>query len=105
MKDNIKLKFGKYKGTALKDVPVDYLNWVIDNTNGMLKGKALEYAKSVVGKPMESFKVTVQNSINSDGEYIVEAYSLKHAIEICQKINKIQCTQSFDGTEFKVVKL
>ena len=102
---SIKLKFGKYKGTQLKDVPVEYLNWALDNTSGMLKGKALEFAKSAVGKPMERFKVTVRNSVNSDGEYIVEAYSLKQAVEICQRTYNIKCTQSFDGTEFSVVKL
>lgn len=100
----IKLKFGKYKGTALKDVPVDYLNWAVNNT-GLIKGKALDFAKEKLNFPKERYKVIVKNSVNSDGQYVIEAYNAKEAIEKCQKNNKIQCTQSFQGTEFSVIEL
>lgn len=42
---NHKLKWGKYKGKHLKDIPDDYLKWVLENTD-IFKGKMLVYVKT-----------------------------------------------------------
>jgi uncharacterized protein (DUF3820 family) len=99
---NHKLKWGKYKGTHLKDIPDDYLKFIIDKTD-ILKGKMLIYAKSRLNYPKNKYKVTVIDSVNSDGTYDVEAYNSNQAIWICQKKYKIQNTQSYHGTSYDVI--
>lgn len=101
---NHKLRWGKYKGLHLKDVPDNYLLWVINNTN-IFKGKMLVYAKTRLNLPKDSYKVIVEDSIGGDGEYIVKAYNKKQAMGICIREYKIQCTQSFHGTSFDVIKI
>jgi hypothetical protein len=32
---DFELPFGKHRGAALRDVPIDYLLWVLDNFDGM----------------------------------------------------------------------
>ena len=103
MNENIKLKFGKHKGTMLKDVPENYLKWCVDNDT--LKGRAMFYAKQKLNYPKDKYQVTVEDSVNADGVYIVEAYNDTNAIHICQRDNRIQNTQSFCGTSYSVVKL
>ena len=103
MNENIKLKFGKYKGTMLKDVPDNYLRWCVDNQ--ILKGRAMFYAKQKLNYPKDKYQVTVEDSVNADGVYIVEAYNDTNAMHICQRDNRIQNTQSFCGTSYSVVKL
>ena len=103
MSGKIKLKFGKYKGTKLKNVPIDYLKWCVDNE--VLKGKALLYAKQKLNYPKDKYQVTVEDSVNADGVYIIEAYDKRTAINICQKDNNIQNTQSFCGTSYFCTKL
>lgn len=100
MKD-IKLRFGKYKGKMLKDVPNDYLRWAI--SANALKGRALLYAKIKTGYPKDKWKVTVEDSIGGDGEYFVDAYSFDDAIRQCQRQYRIQSTQSYHGTSFSAV--
>lgn len=101
--ENIKLKFGRYKGVMLKDLPENYLRWCVDN--GVFKGKTMFYAKQKLNYPKDKYQVTVQDSVNTDGVYIVEAYNETNAMHICQRDNKIQNTQSFHGTVYSVVKL
>lgn len=103
MISEIKLRFGKYKGRKIKDVPIDYLKWCVDKD--VLRGKALFYAKIKTGHPKDKYKVTVKDSIGGDGEYIVEAYNDNHAMSVCKRQNNIQCTQSFHGTIFSVNRL
>ena len=103
MNSDIKLKFGKHKGAKLKDAPENYLKWCIDNE--ILKGKALFYAKQKLNYPKDKYEVTVEDSVNADGVYVVEAHNKNNAMHICQRDNKIQNTQSFCGTSYSVVKL
>jgi hypothetical protein len=103
MIDEIKIKFGKYKGSLLKNIPNDYLKWCIENE--ALKGRAMFYAKQKLNYPKEKYEVTVEDSVNGDGVYIVEAYNTTHAMHVCQRENKIQNTQSFHGTSYSVIKL
>lgn len=103
MNSDIKLKFGKYKGCMLKDVPDNYLKWCIEKE--VLRGKALLYAKQKTNYPKCKWEVTVEDSVGSDGKYIVEAYNWKHATSVCQKQYGIQNTQSFCGTSYSATKL
>jgi uncharacterized protein (DUF3820 family) len=99
----LKIKFGKYKGTKLKDIPDNYLNWCI--LNNILKGKQLVYAKTKLKYLKDKFKVIVEDSAGTDGTYIVEAYYPRQAQDICRQQYKIRITQSFHGTSFDVTKL
>ena len=103
MNSEIKLKFGKYKGRMLKDVPNEYLEWCV--INSVLKGKAMFYAKNKINYPKDKYEVTVEDAVVGDGKYIVEAYNANHAINVCKRQNNIQITQSFCGTSFSTVKL
>jgi len=51
MNNEIKLKFGKYKGTMLKNIPDNYLKWCVDRN--ILRGKAMFYAK----KRLKKFRI------------------------------------------------
>lgn len=102
MDSNIKLKFGKYKGTMLKNVPDDYLKWCIDKE--ILKGKAMLYAKQKVNYPKNRYKVIVEDAIIGNGTYYLEAYNKNTAIYQVKKENTIQITQNICGTSFKVTK-
>ena len=94
----IKIKFGKHKGKFLKDIPRDYLNWLYNNK--ILKNVAYIELCKLLEKPKNKYTIVVEDSVNQDGEYTIEAYTPQHAINICQ--NKVQCTQSFCGTSFSI---
>ena len=98
-----KLQFGKYKSVQLKYVPDSYLYWGINNN--VFKGKILRYAKTRLNYPKDNYKVTVTDSIDSDGDYFVEAYDHDQAKNICISKYNIQSTQSFHGTKFLIEKL
>ena len=97
------IKFGRYKGTMLKDVPDNYLKWCIDK--GILKGRAMLYAKQKLNYPKDKYKVEVEDAVTGDGTYYVWAYNRNDAIRQAQKENHIQITQSFCGTSFCAIKL
>jgi uncharacterized protein (DUF3820 family) len=97
------LRFGKYKKSRIDSVPDSYLLWC--TTNAVLRGKALLYAKIKLQLPKSTYTVTVEDSIGSDGDYIVEAYSTDHAYRVCMSENRIQGTQSYHGTTYSAVKL
>lgn len=101
---NHKLKWGKYKGKHLKDVPDDYLLWLINNTN-TLKGKMLVYVKTRLNLPKDKYQVKIEDSVGTDGTYVVEAYNKHQAKNVCIKQYKIQITQSFHGTTFVITKI
>jgi len=103
MNSEIKLKFGNYKGTMLKDVPDNYLRWCIDKE--ILKGKAMIYAKQKLNYPKDKYKVEVEDAVVGNGIYFIEAYNKNDAIRQAKKENHIQITQSFCGTSFCVTKL
>ena len=102
---NHQLRWGKYKGKLLKDVPDDYLKWILTNQPNIFKGKMLIYVKNKLGLPKDKYQVIVEDSIGRDGIYEVEAYTSNQAISICQKQFKIRNTQSFHGTSYDVKKL
>lgn len=102
---NHKLRWGKYKGKHLKDVPNDYLQWILNNQPNIFKGKMLAYVKIRLGIPKDKYQVTVTDSIGTDGTYVVEAYNKKQAMWQCMKEFNIKCTQSHHGTEFDIQKL
>lgn len=97
----IKIKFGKYKGRELKDIPDDYLKYLFDK--GISKGKIKLYTQCKLKLPKPKFEVTVEDSVNAkDGKYIVEAYNSDNAINQCKRENNIQNSQSFHGTTYSV---
>lgn len=100
--ENHKLKWGKYKGKHLKDVPNDYLKFILENTD-IFKGKMLVYVKTKLNYPKDKYQVEVRDSVGTDGKYIVEAYNNHQAINKCKKQYNIQCTQSYHGTEFNAI--
>lgn len=107
MKDmaNHKLRWGKYKGKHLKDVPDDYLRWILDNKPDIFKGKMLVYIKTKLGYPKDKYQVKVTDSVGTDGTYMVEAYTKHQAMNQCIRQYNIQCTQSHYGTGFDIIKM
>ena len=103
MNSEIKLRFGKYKGMMIKNVPDSYLKWCIDKK--VLVGKALLYAKQKLNYPKDKYKVEVENAVMGDGTYFIDAHSKDDAIVKVKIKYKIQITQSFYGTSFNVIKL
>ena len=102
--EDFKIRFGKYKGKTLKELPDDYLLYMVNNTT-MFKGKVLAYIKEKLKLPKDKFEIEVKDSVNhKDGTYIVEAYNSDLAIKRCIKKNNIQISQSFDGTCFSYKK-
>jgi len=96
--NNQKINFGIHKGKYLKDIPKDYLKWLVDSK--IIKGTLMVGAKKILNYPTFKFKVTVKNSIDCDGVYIVDAHNYKEAILICQVENRIKNSQN--GTEYIV---
>ena len=101
--ENKKLNWGKYKGIPLKDIPDNYLLWILNNKPEIFKGKVLVYLKTRFNYPKNTYEVTVEDSVGQDGKYLIEAYSNTHAILVCKSKYKIQCTQSYHGTTFSSV--
>lgn len=100
---NIKLKFGIHKGKELKDIPDDYLMFLL--SKDIIKGKLLFYCQVKFNLPKKTFSVTVTDSVGTDGTYTVQAYNKKHAISVCRRENNIQNTQSYHGTEYDIVEI
>lgn len=98
--EDMKLKFGIHKGKPIKDVPDNYLKFLL--SKNILKGKLLFHCQVRFGMERATYKVTVTDSVGTDGTYIVKAYNTKNAINRCKKEYKIQGTQSYHGTEFDV---
>lgn len=102
---NHKLKWGMYKGKHLKDVPDDYLRWILNNKPDVFKGKMLVYVKTKLNLPKNKYQVKVEDSVGTDGVYIVEAYHPKQAKGKCIRQYNIQITQSYHGTTFDITKI
>jgi len=98
---DIKMKFGKYKGTMLKHLPLDYLLWGVRNE--IFKGTVMIWAKIRTMHPKDTYQVTVENAIVGSNVYNVQAYSESHAISIVKKNKHIQNSQS--GTIYSAIKL
>lgn len=100
---NIKLKFGIHKGKELKDIPDDYLRFLL--SKDIVSGKLLFHCQVRFNLPKKTFSVTVTDSVGTNGTYTVQAYNKKHAISVCRRENNIQNTQSYHGTEYDVVEI
>ena len=100
---NIKLKFGIHKGKELKDIPDDYLRFLL--SKDIVSGKLLFHCQVRFNLPKKTFSVTVTDSVGTDGTYTVQAYNKKHAISVCRRENNIQNTQSYHGTEYDVLEI
>ena len=98
--ENIKMKFGKYKGFKLKDIPNNYLKFLYDKN--ISKGTLRYYTQIKLDLPKQKYIVEVKNSVSGDGMYEVMAWTKKDAIREVRRKHSIQVTQSFDGTEFSV---
>lgn len=101
--DTMKLKFGMYKGKAIKDIPDTYLKFLL--SKNILKGKLLFHCQIRFDLPKTKYQVEVTDSVGTDGVYLVEAYNNRNAINQCQKQYNIINTQSYHGTEYSVTKL
>ncbi len=100
--DMMKISFGIYRGKEVKDIPDDYLKFLLSKS--ILKGKLLFHCQVRFNLPKETFEVTVEDAAVGNGTYIVEAYNEKHAMSICRKDYNIQNTQSNHGTGWLIVK-
>jgi hypothetical protein len=98
--NDIKLRFGIYKGKIIQDVPDSYLKFLL--SKNILKGKLLLHCQYRFNMPKNKYKVEVMNSVRKDGIYYVEAYNRNDAAIKCQVEYKIQNTQSHCGTEYKI---
>lgn len=98
--DTLKIKFGKYKGKQLSEIPDDYLKFIHDK--GISKGKIKFYTQQRLNLPKTEFKVKVTDSLGQDGEYRIMAWNRDHAISEVKRKYKIQVTQSYHGTGFEV---
>lgn len=98
--ENIKIRFGKYKGKQLSEIPNEYLKFLYDK--GILKGKIKFYIQQKLNLPKSEFKVKVTDSLGQDGIYKILAWNEKHAISETKRQFGIQITQSFHGTLFEV---
>jgi uncharacterized protein (DUF3820 family) len=101
--ENKKMSYGKFKGSAYKDLPEHYLKWLV--SNNAAKGKLLMYCNYRLNLPKKNYQVTVTDSIGGDGIYIVQAYTKNDAMHVCIRENKIQSTQSYHGTEFEITEI
>lgn len=101
--ENIKLKFGMHKGKQLKDIPDDYLKFLL--SKDILTGKALFHCQVRFRLPTKTFLVSVSDSAMLDGGYVVQAYNKKHAMTVCRRQYNVQNTQSFHGTEYTITQL
>jgi len=100
---HVKMRFGKYKGKLISQVPDSYLAWLL--SINFLKGKALMYAKAKLDLAMDEYVVTIEDAVIGNGEYKIKAYHPNHAIMLVKLNNHIQCTQSFHGTSIGAVQL
>lgn len=94
--ESMKLKFGIHKNKEIKDIPDNYLKFLL--SKNILKGKLLFHCQIRFNMPMKVFTVTVEDAVVGNGTYTVKAYNKQHALNICMKQNNIQCTQSYHGT-------
>lgn len=100
-----KISFGIHKGKLFKEIPDDYLKFLL--SKGKAHGKLLYHCQIRFNLPKDTYQVKVTDSVGTDGTYIVEAYNKQNAKNQCIKQYNIQCTQSYHGTEFdiKLIKL
>lgn len=98
--ETIKIKFGKHKNKMVKDIPDDYLQFLL--SKDILTGKLLFHCQIRFGLPMKTFIVTVTDAVVGNGTYAIQAYNKKHAITVCRRQYNIQNTQSEHGTTYDV---
>jgi hypothetical protein len=84
------LKFGMHKGVPLKDVPCDYLEWVISNVES--RPDVVELLKKFLGVPKDILAVCAQTI--SD----VYAEASKMDVTLFSKEDALQYQHSMDAT-------
>ena len=94
------LRFGKYKGKPIDDVPKAYLKWCVENN--VLRGKQMIDAKEILDYPKKKYKVVIEGSLNGNGIYYIYAHSKKQALNLVKKENRIKRTQDYRGITYTV---
>jgi hypothetical protein len=84
------LKFGCHKGVALKDVPIDYLHWVITQVDS--RPDVVELVKKFLGVPRDIFFVCAQTVAN------VYAEASKMDVTTLSKEDALRYQQTMDVT-------
>jgi hypothetical protein len=84
------LKFGAHKGVALKDVPIDYLHWVITQVDS--RPDVVELVKKFLGVPRDIFSVCAQTVAN------VYAEASKMDVTTLSKEDALRYQQTMDVT-------
>jgi len=100
--ETMKIKFGMHKNKMVKDIPDDYLKFLL--SKDILTGKLLFHCQVRFNLPKKTYLVTVSDSVGTDGTYTVQAYNTKHAMTVCRKEHNIQSTQSYHGTGYSIVE-
>lgn len=77
--NTLKIKFGKYKGTQLQDIPNDYLIWLYNNG---IKGKIKLHIQHRFNMLKTNFKIL---EIYTNTEFSIMAYNLNEAFKIAGK--------------------
>lgn len=76
MYNNLIIRFGKYKGTMLQDIPDNYLIWLYNND---IKGKIKLHIQYRFNMPKLYFNV---KEINTNQIFKIQAYNEKDAFRI-----------------------
>ena len=74
------LRFGKYKGIMVKDVPRDYLKWALKKD--LLTIKQTRYAMIELGLPKRRYLGTVTELGSDNYTKIIEAYTSRDAMSL-----------------------
>lgn len=90
---------GMHKGKPLKDLPLDYLRFLM--VDGYLYGQPLEYVRWRLKDKPDTYLVTVTGSLFDNGSYTVTAYSASDAIRCCRQEYEIVG----QGVSFSVTKI
>lgn len=96
--DNYVMEFGKYKGTKLKDVPTDYIEWLLANKSDPRLVKLIELATGLVipGQEEQEERLFLINEIqklcdkkNVDLEEVKDKFKVDSLIDMTtEQLNK-----------------
>lgn len=96
--DNYVMEFGKYKGTKLKDVPTDYIEWLLANKSDPRLIKLIELATGLVipGQEEQEERLFLINEIqklcdekNVDLEEVKDKFKVDSLIDMTtEQLNK-----------------
>ena len=105
--DNYVMEFGKYKGTKLKDVPTDYIEWLLANKSDPRLQKMIELATGLVipGQEEQEERLFLINEIqklcdekNVDLEEVKDKFKVDSLIDMTtEQLNK--CIKALEKKE------